>query len=253
MGYHPETLVFSFPPYPRSRKAGKAGGLYALKPWIGFDVWHHDAQRPNSGQRTDDSCGWFDRRPREYADAVAYVLNDRETMFEIQRAINQRDPVTGVYGHTYPRMSAADTLAVCLMLARELEQRRWWNGQNGKEGVALSGFRKLVIQKRNVDGIAYDLALSPLDNLQSIEEPAALVRLMAGAMARRFKPWWAHPRWHIHHWQINFDLPRNLRRMFQPCATCRKSLGFNYCPTQDGSGRLHHGECLGHGVASARQ
>src|SRR5690242_6487494 len=99
MGYDPSTLVCSWPPY-RSQH----GRLYRLKPWIGFDIWHVDPERPGKGQRRDDSCGWFDRRPGPYADAVAYVLRDKDTMHEITRAIRLRDPVTGPYGYTYPRL-----------------------------------------------------------------------------------------------------------------------------------------------------
>lgn len=69
MGYHPETLAFSFPPHPKGGTSlvnhpqpwsfGRA--LYALKPWIGFDIWHIDPERDVPGQRRDDSCGWFPR------------------------------------------------------------------------------------------------------------------------------------------------------------------------------------------------
>jgi hypothetical protein len=87
MGYHPETLAFSFPPYPSGGMSlighpqppslGRA--LYALKPWVGFDVWHIDPEKRGTGNRTDDSCGWFDRTPGDYADAVAYLLKDAST------------------------------------------------------------------------------------------------------------------------------------------------------------------------------
>lgn len=105
MGYHPETLVCSFPPYPgggmslanhpKPWSIGRA--FYRLKPWIGFDVWHIDAERPGTGQRTDDSCGWFDRRPREYADAVDYLLRDATTVHEINLIIARKvDTLDGV-------------------------------------------------------------------------------------------------------------------------------------------------------------
>ena len=62
MGYHPETMVCSFPPYPRRTvRIGErepwsfAGTLYRLSPWIGFDIWHIDPERNVPGQRRDDS------------------------------------------------------------------------------------------------------------------------------------------------------------------------------------------------------
>ena len=261
MGYHPETMVCSFPPYPkggrmldgswREPRWSLAAMLYALKPFIGFDIWHIDPERRSKGQRTDDSCGWFDRRPREYADAVAYVLADTDAMFEIRRSLSCAGPVTGAYGHTYPRMSSGETLALCLMVARYLELRRWWNGANGKSGAHASIWRRAFTRARRVDDIATELALNPLDNLSAPHEPEETVRLIAAALHRRFKPWWKHPRWHVHHWRINFDLPRNLRRMLiDRCATCRKPLGFGRVPHSNHLG-LHHCACLGRGEAAS--
>lgn len=249
--HDPQTLAFSFPPY-RSR-------LYGIKSFIGVDIWHVDPERHTEGQRQDDSCGWFDRRPREYADAIAYVLGDTTTMHEVALALSRRkhmpmafyegisesredlDAATG-----YPRLTQADTLALVLMLARELENRRWWNGAGGDGGAHQSWFKRTFTKRRNVDGVAFDLALNPLDNLSSIEEPEGMVRLIAAALHRRFKPWWRHPRWHVHHWKVNFDLARNLRRMFQRCAGCGKRFSFGYCPTTFGwgaGGAYYHGEC----------
>lgn len=251
MGYHPETLAFSFPPYPRGgtslrgfpKPMNVARALYALKPWIGFDIWHIDPERPSEGQRTDDSCGWFDRRPGEYADAVQYLLNDKELMHEVRRALATRANVVGPYGHEYQRMSQPQSLAVTTMVARYLELRRWWNGQNGNGGAHASLILRAITRQRDVSSVAFDLALNPIDNLSSGDDPKLLIRLIAGALHRHFKPWWKHPRWHVHHWKINFDLARNLKRMVQPCATCRVPLGFGYSPTDIGDGSLHHSRC----------
>lgn len=262
MGYHPETLVCSFPPYPSGgtslrnhpKQWNLARGFYALKPWIGFDVWHIDAERPNSGQRRDDSCGWFDRRAGDYAEAVEYLLKDASTIHEINLIIARKVETLAPFYEgiserqlSYPRLPAADCLALCLMVARELETRRWWNGKKGASG---SWLRKILTKRRNVDDIALDLALDPHYNLSTPEVPESTIRLIAGALNRHFKPWWKHPRWHIHHWQIHFDLTRNIRRMFQRCASCERRLGFGYCPTVSGD-KHYHGECLGSCLAAA--
>lgn len=248
MGYDPHRLVCSWPPY-RSKRRGL---LYGLKPWIGFDIWHLDPQKRSKGQRTDDSCGWFDRRPGPYADAVAYILRDENTMHEIARAIRMRDPVTGPYGHTYPRLPLSECLAIVLLVADELELRRWWNGQNGKGGAHASWIRKTLTRSRDVNKLARWLALSPIDNLSAVDDPEKMVNLIAGALHREFRPWWKHPKWHVHHWEVKFDLASNVRRMFERCATCHKRLGFGYCPTSSG-GKLHHGECLGINVSDHHQ
>lgn len=243
MGYDPQTMVCSWPSY--------GGKLYRLKSWIGFDIWHVDPERPSKGQRTDDSCGWFDRRPGPYADAVKYLFDEKDTMHEITRAIAARDPVTGPYGYTYPRLPMGECLAVVTLVADELELRRWWNGQNGEGGACHSWLKKAFTKQRDTGRIARSLALHPLDNLSAVDDPTEMVRLIAGALHRHFRPWWRHPRWHVHHWKIHFDLARNIQRAFERCATCSRRLGFGYCPTQSG-GMLHHSECLGHGAAVER-
>lgn len=252
MGYHPETLAFSFPPYPKGgaslgadRKPWSFGRwLYSLSPWIGVDIWHIDPEKRGTGNRTDDSCGWFDRTPGQYTDAVRYLLADSGTMFEIERALQTRARVTHPGDFTYPRMPLSESLALCLMVASELELRRWWNGQSGNHGAHASAWLKMFTRERIVAPIAARLALNPTDNLSSVEDSESVVRLIAAALNRQFRPWWKHPRWHVHHWRINFNLARNIRRMVEPCATCGKALGFGYSPIRNDDG-CHHFECLG--------
>ena len=262
MGYHPETLAFSFPPYPRGGTSllghpkpwslGRAA--YGLKPWIGVDIWHIDPERRVEGQRTDDSCGWFDRRPGQYAEAAEELLSDTTAMHDIKLALSRRKTVPMPFYEGisrprtnpdkiegYPRLTQADTLALVLMIARQLERTRWW-----RKRYPAVWFRRTLIRERNVNDLAFDLALNATDNLSSIEQPESIVRLIAAALNRRFRPWWRHPRWHVHHWKVNIDLARNLRRMFQRCDGCGNRLGFGYSPTV-GGGRAFHSGCYGKG------
>ena len=245
MGYHPETLAFSFPPYPRgggvhlnsdrgSWSFGRA--LYALKPWIGFDIWHIDPEIPGTGNRQDDSCGWFDRTPGEYRDAVADFMRDKGEVQAVQNALDRAVHQPAGYSERgWVRMTPADCLAACLMVAMRLEHLRRWR---------LKNKGKLFVRDRYAKAmrLATALALNETDNLQSSENVSGFVRSIAAALNRKFRPWWKHPRWHVHHWKVNFDLPRNLHRMVQPCATCGKRLGFGYSPVSDGRG-LHHHAC----------
>lgn len=242
MGYHPETLVYSFPHYD--------GWLSRLSSVIGFDVWHIDPEKRGTGNRTDDSCGWFDRTPGIFAEAVDYLLNDASLMHEVNLILARKvETLAPFYPGiserqiSYPRLPASDCLAACLLVARELEHRRWWNGARG---ACQNKWRQWFTRRRKVDDIATDLALNPLDNFSSIETPESLIRLMAAALNRHSRPWWRHPRWHVHHWKINFNLARNIKRaLFVRCHGCKKALGWNCSATSDGGGRLFHSGCYG--------
>lgn len=269
MGYHPETLAFSFPPYPRGskRRFGEprtkrrtfSEWLYDQSNWLGFDVWHIDPENRRSGQRTDDSCGWFDRTPGPYAEAVDEFLRDTTDMHDVKLTLARRkhmpmpfyegiselrDNVDRAEG--YPRLSQADTLALVLNIALRLERMRWW-----KIRYPAPWWKKPFIRERNVSRLAFDLALNATDNLSSIELPGQMVHLIAGALHRQYRPWWKHPRWHVHHWQIHINLFRSLSRMlFERCATCGKTLGWAYCPVNLGDGKHHHHECANVGISS---
>ena len=249
MGYHPETLAFGFPAYPSGgQRAGKlAKAMYALKPWIGFDIWHIDPERPNTGNRQDDSCGWFDRRAGEYQAAVDDFMLDDGAMQDVRSALGRMEWHRSAYLTDYPEsqrgfdmLPMSDSVAVVLMIALHLERRRWWDKHR-----PAAFWRKPFLRERNVQSHAFSLALNTNDNLRTVDTPEHMVKLIAASLNREFRPWWKHPRWHVHHWQVRFDLVHNLKRMFQRCATCRKRLGFAYCPTVRVTGSHHHSECLG--------
>lgn len=233
--YDPSTLAFDLRmPWP-----GRPYGLSFIS------IWHQDPERPGTGNRTDDSCGWFDRSPGAYADAVAYLLNDKTTMHEVARALATRTPVTGEFGHTYPRMPLGDSLASVSLVAVELENRRWWNGQYGKPGVCHSPLRKALTKRRDVLGQATDLALRPLDNLSSVDEPETMVLLIAAALNRHYRPWWKHPRWHVHHWRIQFHpFLKPYRWLTRRCSRCGGMFGWNESPHGCWGGEAHwHARC----------
>src|SRR5690606_31808821 len=94
--------------------------FYSLRPWIGFELWHMDPQKPRAGQRTDDSCGWFPRYAGEYDDAVKYLLTDKEFLFEAQAQINRRVMTTSTYGHVWLRLDHSSSLALILTTADQL-------------------------------------------------------------------------------------------------------------------------------------
>jgi hypothetical protein len=95
----------------------------------------------------------------------------------------------------------------------------------------------------------YQLATNPIDNFQNyknntLEEFETFVRLIYKAYCAYKRPWYKHPRWHIHHWRIQFHPLQQLkRRYWDKCAICGKR-GFKGSAHSDWDGkRLWHSEC----------
>ncbi len=223
-------------------------------------IWHVDPEKPGTGNRSDDSCGWFDRSAGPYADAVAYLLKDTSFMHEVRLTLERRVKVPypfyegiseeQLYGH---RLPAGDALALVLMVATELELRRWWNGEKGNGGAHANWRRRAFTRRRNVVEFAARLALCSFDNLSSAESAESAIHLTAAALNRQFRPWYKHPRWHVWHWKLQVHPLQMLNRvLFHRCAKCRKGFKWGYSPSGYGDGKLYHGECIGHGCATTR-
>lgn len=204
-----------------------------------FTIWHIDPEKPGTGNRSDDSCGWFDRRPGQYADAVAYFKADQTFMHDVRLSLARREPMPYPFYEgiserhmTGLRLPAGEALALVTMVAQELELRRWWNGQDGNGGAHASFWRRHLTRRHDVMAEAASLALHPLDNMSAIDEPEAVVGLIAAALNRRAKPWWRHPRWHVHHWRIQWHWLQTFNRWaFARCAKCGGRFRWGESPT----------------------
>lgn len=215
-------------------------------------IWHVDPEKPGTCNRRDDSCGWFDRGPGPYADAVAYVLKDKSFMHDVSLTLARKVRMPypfyegiseeQLYGN---RLVAGDALALCLMIATELELRRWWNGQKGKEGACRNWRLKAFTKHRDVAGVATRLALCSFDNLSHVETPESAVRLIAAALNRHFRPWYKHPRWHVWHWKFQIHPLQQFNRWaFVRCDHCKGMFRWNEGVIGDGSGkRIWHDKC----------
>lgn len=80
-----------------------------------------------------------------------------------------------------------------------------------------------------------------------------------GYVLRWTRPWWRHPRWHVHHWRFQVHPWQALKRMLTRCNTCGKRFGYGEIVVQAGGRRdektqrwvphLHHSACSGVGLA----
>jgi len=74
--------------------------------------------------------------------------------------------------------------------------------------------------------------------------------------AKPHRPWWKHPRWHVHHWSIQIHPILHLKRwLFSRCAGCGGRFTYGYSPTSTqwdtcgprwfrGERKVYHHECL---------
>ena len=175
--------------------------------------------------RTDDSCGWS-RPPTTQAERDRIEAIGREDYFDLFRQrdqMNKGDPEGYAYVCYEPTCYDAVYWA-WRRIKREIRRRRVW-----KYGKEMS----INLTPGELEYI-YHLSSCPVDNLRVTvagikkeEDCADFFRLVYGAYRRYWRPWWRHPRWHVHHWHLQIHPWQHLRRwLFTRCCKCGK--GFPY-------------------------
>ncbi len=206
-------------------------------------IWHVDPENfkfkdgtQKQGGRGDDSCGWS--RP----------------MYHIKEWENMRKVATYQYGEIFARQVASrkgesyahvcnhpeTTYEVIYWIWRTIKAhgRKGWQYGRSRNFLSSAELEQVMI-----------LATAPGDNFKNhtINDENSFIEMfhMIWNNYRRFhRSWYKHPRWHIHHWQIQFVFIRDIkRRYWDKCSVCGKR-GFKGSAIGNWEGtKIWHSEC----------
>lgn len=221
---------------------------------VAFDIgpvtiWHVDPETDG----TDDSCGWFQPNlsKKDLAIIDDIVEWEEEFPFYSSQSIPNRSDVQSLK-YSYLQQSPGD----CLGYVAAAWMRFSWKKSRAQE---------LTVGELSD---VFNLAVNPNDSLRAIlsdpeEHPRDRARRFLSCVMRQFlrhhRPWYRHPKWHIHHWEIQVHPIQNLKRwLFSRCARCGKRFAWRYSPTSTqwgGTGprwfrseeHCYHRRCLGEG------
>ena len=192
-------------------------------------IWHCDPETGGS----DDSCGWsFPKVTKAECEYLDKVANDQyHQLFARKVAVKEKKSYAYI---CYDQ----DVYGVIYWMWRHFNKK--FNNIKWQYGKPLS-----------VDEInyIYQLTTCPVDNMQhwksnTKEEFRELIFLIYRAWKRFYRKWYQHPRWHIHHWSIQFHPWQRLKRRFwDKCSVCGKR-GFKGSAYVDWNGtKRWHAEC----------
>ena len=203
--YDPLTVAFEIRrPWPEMRKLPGAGCYY---PSIAT-VWHCDPETDGS----DDSCGWSRAHLTDADRKLAQEIVDWDLRWPYYFA-QQPSP-----GNT-----VAIVFSLFQMFAWRLERRR------------LTPHDLLRV---------FELAATEGDNVQRLFSPDErpddrlhTICLMLRHYRTMRRPWWRHPRWHLHHWKVQIHFMQALKRyLFSRCSKCGGRFPWGYAPMSGWSG-----------------
>jgi len=235
-------------------------------------IWHIDPEKDG----TDDSCGWFLRSRHLDKDVLAKIVHEFEFDWDSTFCPSEYDKENGcddkedytpdhrVYNTGWFHPNGQPNFSVT--------------------GVTLNMFYKAALQifesKQKVNGFRYQKKASKYmqKNLFDImyfaenscdslfdgitrkfergcneeytpEKRKERINSMASCIysyiMRDLRPWYKHPRWHIHHWRIQIHpLQKILRYLFVRCCKCGKRFGYNETPYGSWYGdKVFHSSC----------
>jgi hypothetical protein len=207
-------------------------------------IWHVDPERDGS----DDSCGW----------SYPKLTQDQRRRIRDFAWHEGRDPyfLREAGKEWTGSRTEAETLyrALVLLTARAVRVPLTYE--------AASLYASQRVHNGGFEDAARNFCWLPGYHCNGADSAERRQDYFAGIMAgiargllADARPWYRHPKWHVHHWKLQFHTAQAFKRWaFSRCAGCGGRFAFGYCPVShqwDGVGprwfrgepHVYHSEC----------
>lgn len=227
--HSPETVAFEIPNY--LIKKDKGGYRPSL-----ITIWHNDPEKDG----TDDSCGWFIRA--RHVDQQMLEKVKKEFRFQLKHNYwfdEQGKPKFSTIGTTIQMYTQASWTMFMYMNNDKVDRKRH------QKFMKKHLYDIIQFAENAVDSIGDSINNRWGEKYESTDARAdSLAVTVCTDIMRKIRPWYKHPKWHIHHWSIQFHPWQQIkRRYWDKCCICGKR-GFKGAVHADWSGgNLRHGEC----------
>lgn len=233
-------------------------------------IWHVDPERDG----TDDSCGWFMRSRHGDKEVLERIVKRFEFDFDrVFKSDSGRVYLCGLLTpNGEPHFSVPGIVlnlffyAACEVFASDGHT----NWRKARAFMRRHLFDILLFAENPTDSLFDGLTRKfeiGCDEPYTKRARDERIRHLAGTIyawiLRSERPWWRHPRWHLHHWKIQIHPLQKFKRWaFSRCCKCGKRFRFGESPCSNswyGTGPrwfrsepdISHSSCNGHSVPAA--
>lgn len=238
--HDPSTLAFEI----KRPWRGKPSTLFpkGYRPSI-IDIWHDD---PNI-RGDDDSCGWFIRPrhlPKGLIDRIVRAYDfDWDRTFKSDSGkvyytgyFFPEDDESLVIGKGSPAM-CVNSIVLNLFYLAALEIFKSDGKTNWKKARRYMQdhlFDILHFAENPTDSLRHSVVRFWGTDTKRNERMREIAGCIAAYIMRDIRPWYRHPRWHVHHWRIQVLFLQTLKRfLFSRCCKCGKRFSWGYAPVTD--------------------
>lgn len=216
-------------------------------------IWHVDPLKPGFGG-SDDTCGWFMRAHHGDKEVLEKIKNrigeNFDRVFEYRKddwnddKKNAGAPPDSVHFMGYfcpngdPNFSVTGIVLNMFYDAASVyfqsDGRTMW--KKARKFMRDNLFDIMMFAENPTDSLR-DGIVGTFRSSEKWRRDEALegyASTIYGWILRSERPWWRHPKWHVHHWEFNCPLLLNLKRwLFSRCCKCGKGFSFGYSPVSN--------------------
>ena len=209
-------------------------------------IWHNDPETDG----TDDSCGWFMRSRHGNPEMLNKIKSAIESDFD-RTYVSESNGTLYLTGYFTPVTGkpVMSTIGIVVNMFYVAAFRFFKNNRRKAKKWMQDNLFDIIHFAENPTDSLKDDVLGTFrhgtgENWNREESLNNYANIIYGYILRSTRKWWQHPRWHIHHWSIQFHPLQNLkRRYWDKCCKCGKR-GFKSSAIGDWDGKnIWHQEC----------
>ena len=193
-------------------------------------IWHCDPEKDG----TDDSCGWFIRD--RHCNKIKLEKIKKEFNFNFKHN----------YWFDKDGKQIFSTIGTLVDMYKTAAFIHFDYNRKKTNNFIRKYCSDIISFSENSFDCAGDYITGKYykDNLLKEDRFSGIAGMIYSDILRKERKWYEHPKWHIHHWKIQFHPFEQLkRRYFDKCCICGKR-GFKSSAISDWYGtKVWHQEC----------
>lgn len=190
-------------------------------------IWHVDPETDG----TDDSCGWFMRSRHGNKKVLEKIVKSFEFNWD-RTFTSDYSKTTYCSGLFFPNgMPHLSVMGIVLNLFFAASIETFGSRTKAVKYIQSHLFEILLFAENNTDSIGDSITLKFGNDIPRNERMKNMASIIYSYILRDIRPWYKHPRWHIHHWKLQVHPLESLKRwMFTKCCKC----GRRFCYGETG-------------------
>lgn len=192
------------------------GTKHTMRPAF-ITIWHKDPEKRRGRvcRRADDTCGWSRPNPSREEHEAIEKLAAQQYKEICSRQVAEAERQTYAYVCNDP--STVDAVYWSWRaLKHHFNRKVLW--QYGTELTFKEWQAVFTLATNPVDSVRFTFT-----QIHDVETFTEFFMIVYNNYLRFYRPWYKHPKWHVHHWRIQFHpWQKFYRRFFQKCAVCGK-------------------------------